>query len=67
MVNVGQLVAEIGSPVWNTPVNFNGFRILAELLHGSQIASVSQSLRRSAEGVTYLRQGGHHVGYWPTF
>jgi len=28
---------------------------------------VSQTLRRLTEGATYIRQGGHHVGYWPTF
>jgi len=28
---------------------------------------VSQTLRRSAEGATYIRQGGHHVGHGPTF
>ena len=30
-------------------------------------AGVSQSLRRSIEGTTYVRQGDHHVGHWPTF
>ena len=34
MVNFGQLTAEIGSGVWGTPANFNGFRVLAALLHG---------------------------------
>jgi len=28
---------------------------------------VSQTLRRWTEGATYIRQGGHHVGHWPTF
>ena len=28
---------------------------------------VSQTLRRWTEGTTYIRQGGHHVGHWPTF
>jgi len=46
MVNVGPLAAEIGLPVWGTPANFNGFRILAALLHGSQLVGVSQTLRR---------------------
>jgi len=32
MVNFGQLAAEIGPVVWGTPVNFNGFRVLAALL-----------------------------------
>jgi len=41
--------------------------ILAALLHGTQVVNVSQTLRRCAEGATYIRQGGHHVGHWPTF
>ena len=31
------------------------------------IMSVSQTLRRWTEGATYVRQGDHHVGHWPTF
>jgi len=42
MVNFGLLVAEIDPVVWGTPVNFNGFRILAALLHGSQGGLVRQ-------------------------
>jgi len=34
MVNFGPLTAEIGSGVWDTPANFNWFRVLAALLHG---------------------------------
>jgi len=34
MVNFGPLTAEIGLGVWNTPANFNWFRVLAALLHG---------------------------------
>jgi len=34
MVNFSPLVAEILSLVWGTPANFNGFRVLAALLHG---------------------------------
>ena len=34
MVNFGPLTAEIGSGVWGTPTNFNGFCVLAALLHG---------------------------------
>jgi len=33
MVNFGPLAAEIGWRVWGTPANFNGFRVLALLLH----------------------------------
>ena len=37
MVNFGPLAAEIGLPVWGTPANFNGFYVLAALLHGSRV------------------------------
>jgi len=64
-VNFGPLAAEIVSLVWGTPGNFNGFRVLAALLHGTLVVGVK--LRLSTEGATYIRQGGHHVGHWPTF
>jgi len=50
-----------------TPANFNGFHVLAALLHGSQVVSVSQTLQHLTEGATYVWQGDHHVGHWPTF
>jgi len=53
MVNFGPLAAEIDQVVWGTLANFNGFRVLA-LLYGSQIVSVSQTLRRSTEGATCI-------------
>jgi len=65
-VNFGPLAAEICWRVWGTPVNFNGFRVLAALLHVTLVVGVSQTLRRWTEGDTYIRQGGHHVGHWPT-
>jgi len=67
MVNFGVLAAEIVSLVWDTPANFNGFRILAALLHGTPVLGISQTLRHWTEGTTYIWQGGHHVGHWPTF
>jgi len=45
MVNFGPLAAEIGLPVWGTPANFNGFRVLAALLLGTLVVGVSQTLR----------------------
>jgi len=45
-VNIGPLTAEIGWRVWGTRANFNGFCVLAALLHGSQVVSVSQTVRR---------------------
>jgi len=67
MVNFGPITAENCWRVWGTPANFNGFRVLAVLLHGTPAVGVSQILRRSAEGATYIRQGGHNVGHWLTF
>jgi len=45
VLNFGQRTAEIGSGVWGTPANFNGFRVLAPLLHGI-VAGDSQTFRR---------------------
>jgi len=66
MVNFGPLAAEIVSLVWGTSANFNVFRVLAVLLHGTLLWA-SATLRRWTEGATCIRQGGHHVGHWPTF
>jgi len=46
MVNLSPLAAEIVLPVWGTPANFNGFRVLAALLHGTVVVGVSQTLQR---------------------
>ena len=43
MVNFGLLTAEICWRVWGTPANFNGFRVLAALLHGTLVVGVSQT------------------------
>jgi len=43
---IGPLTAEVRPVVWGTPANFNGFRVWAALLHGIQVVSVSQTLRR---------------------
>jgi len=43
MVNFGPLTAETRWRVWGTPVNFNGFRILAALLLGTLVVGVSQT------------------------
>jgi len=67
MVNLGPPAAEIGPVVWGTLSYFNGYRVLAALLHGTLVVGVSQTLRRWTEGATYIRQGDHHVGHWPTF
>ena len=36
-------------------------------MHGTLVVGVSQTLRHWTDGATYIRQGGHHVGHWPTF
>jgi len=56
------LAAEIRWRVWGTAANFNGFRVLAALLHGT-----SGRQPKFEQGATYIREGGHHVGHWPTF
>ena len=43
MVNFGPLAAEIVSLVWGTSGNFNGFCVLAALLHGTLVVGVSQT------------------------
>ena len=45
MVNFGPLAAEIGPVVWGTLANFNGFRVLAALLHGTVAVGVNQTWR----------------------
>jgi len=51
IVNFGLLTAEICWRVCGTPANFNGFRILAALLHGTLVVGVSQTLRRVEQRV----------------
>jgi len=46
MVSFGPLTAVIGSGVWGTSANSNGFRVLAALLHGTPVVGVSETLRR---------------------
>ena len=67
MVNFGPLTAETRSGVWGTLANFNGFRVLAALLHGTLVVGVSQTLRRWTDDANCIRQGGHQVGHFPTF
>jgi len=44
MVHFGPLTAEISWRLWGTPANFNGFRVLALLLHRHRSADVNQTL-----------------------
>jgi len=43
MVNFGPLAAEVVSLVWGAPGNFNGFGVLAALLHGTLVVGGSQT------------------------
>jgi len=57
MASFGQLAAEIGSLVWGTPANFNGFRLLASLLQRRRSAEANQILHDvwpSPEVVHYI-------------
>jgi len=66
MANFGSLAAEIDPLVWGTPANFNGFRVLAALLHGSGRQPNFAALNRGRH-LCSARQGDHHVGHWTTF
>jgi len=56
MVNFGPLAAEIGWRVWGTPANFNGFRVLASLLHRRRSPKVNQTLHEvwPSPGLVYI-------------
>jgi len=44
MANFGPLTTEIGSGVWGTPANFNGFRVLHSLLRRRRSQETNQTL-----------------------
>jgi len=57
MVNFGPLTAAIGSGVWGTPPNVNGFRVLVSLRHRRRSTEVNQTLHdvwQSPELVHYI-------------
>ena len=49
------------------PCKFQLFSLLGSVTARRLVVGVSQTLRRWTEGATYIRQGDHHVGHWPTF
>ena len=71
MMNVGPLAAEIVSGVWGTPATFNGFRVLAALLHSVTarhvVVGVSQTLRRATEGAPMFGRATITLGICPHF
>ena len=69
MVNFDPLAAEIVSLVWGTPGNFNGFRVLAALLHGILVVGVSQTAALNRGRHQYLagrpsRWALAHISSW---
>jgi len=44
MVKFGPPATQICWRVWGTPANFNGFRVLAALLHGTLVVGINQTL-----------------------
>ena len=66
MVNFGPLVAEIYPVVWGTPANFNGFRVLAALLHGTPVLGVSQTAALN-RGHHLYSAGRPSLKDWPRF
>jgi len=67
MVNFGPLAAEIVSLVWGTAGNFNGFRVLAALLHGTIVVGVSQTLRREQRAPPIFGRAAITLGIGPHF
>ena len=57
MLNFGPLTAEIGSGVWGTLTNFNGFRVLASLVQRRRLTEVHQTLDdvRPSPGLVHYR------------
>ena len=49
------------------PCKFQLISRLGSVTARHLVVGVSQTLRRWTEGATYIRQGDHHVGHWPTF
>jgi len=67
MVNFGRLAAEMRWRVWGTPANFNGFRVLAALLHGTLAVGVSQTLRREQRAPPEIGRAAITLGIGPHF
>ena len=55
MANFGLLASEIALFVWNTPANFDGFPVLAALLHSTLVVGVSQTAALNRDAI---RQNG---------
>jgi len=49
------------------PSKFQLVSRLGSVTAWTLVVGVSQTLRHWTEGATCIRQGGHHIGHWPTF
>ena len=49
------------------PCRFQLVSCLGSITARHLVVGVSQTLRCWTEGATYILQGDHHVGHWPTF
>ena len=67
MVNFGPLAAEIVSLVWGTPANFNGFGVLAALLHGTLVVGVSQNCGAEQRAPPIFGRAAITLGIGPHF
>ena len=65
MVNFGPLAAEIYPVVWGTLQISTGFAAFASWQ--PYCTALEYWALATLCGVAYIRQGGHHVGHWPTF
>ena len=66
----GELRPTNGSDLLTTlghPCKFQLVSRLGSITARHLVVGVSQTLRRWTEGASYIRQGNHHVGHWPTF
>ena len=66
MVNFGPLTVEIGSGVWAPLQISTGFASWQRYCTASS-SGRQPNFGRRTEGATYVRQGDHQVGHWPTF
>ena len=49
------------------PTKFQLVSRLGSVTARHVVVGIDQTLRRWTEGATYVWQGDHHVGHWPTF
>jgi len=67
MVKFGLLAAEICWWVWGTPANFNGFRVLAALLHGTLVVGVEPNCGMEQRALPIFGRAAITLGIGPHF